>query len=240
MTVVVITYCRKIELLYGSTLVFDSLRVGFPDAKVVVIDNSSIHEAHKAIKSKAESIDANFANNDSYKEHHILIEKVLSQISGPVCIVDPDVIFWDRIPEPTSLIEGRLIPRFKDAYAQCVAEPRIHTSMMYVRDTDELQKRITEIKKTYVEFDPWIPIMLKVNGAWRRWDTGACLYAAAPKLFRPYGKKELNCYDHLFCGSHIDLVEENVPEIAYIHELPHDELKGIWKLQEQYFNKVSI
>ncbi len=40
--VYILTWCKSLESLYGSLLVFQTLRVGFPTAPVYVFDNGSL------------------------------------------------------------------------------------------------------------------------------------------------------------------------------------------------------
>ena len=59
-TVYVLTWCKRAESLWGNLLVFDSIRTGFPDAKIVVYDNASHPSYRKTIKNKVNQIGGTF------------------------------------------------------------------------------------------------------------------------------------------------------------------------------------
>jgi hypothetical protein len=111
-------------------------------------------------------------------------------------------------------------------------------------DTEELR---AEIKKyaSFFEFDPIAPIMF-YRGGWERYDTLGSLYSVAEDC-RAFTPAELDCYDHLFCGSHIDLVADKLGEyseqVLASHQMAKDgnykNLKGIWRLQEQFFKTLA-
>ena len=48
--VYILTHCKSLESLYGSVLVFQTLRVGFPTSPIHVFDNGSLPEAREAIR----------------------------------------------------------------------------------------------------------------------------------------------------------------------------------------------
>ncbi len=58
--VFILTYCRNTELFYGTELIFKTLRVGFPNAKVTVVDNASIPEVRTEIELLAKENDCLF------------------------------------------------------------------------------------------------------------------------------------------------------------------------------------
>jgi hypothetical protein len=48
-TVVCVTCCTDLETLASSTLIFHTLRIGFPTARVVILDNHSLLAAQRII-----------------------------------------------------------------------------------------------------------------------------------------------------------------------------------------------
>lgn len=244
-TVYITTYCRNLDLLYGSTLVFDTIRIGFPDSNIIVIDNASIPVARDQIRLAAESIGAYYYQEENEQKHNHILARIFNASKVPFAIVDPDIIFWDRFDQTGGgLMEGRLIPTFCDPYSQCLTHSRLHTSLLKVASPDELR---AEIKKyaSFFEFDPIAPIMF-YRGGWERYDTLGSLYSVAEDC-RAFTPAELDCYDHLFCGSHIDLVADKLGEyseqVLASHQMAKDgnykNLKGIWRLQEQFFKTLA-
>ena len=89
-----LTYCRNLELLWSSTLVFDSLRIGFPEADVFVYDNQSLPDARAIIHKKTRDCGGYFHPLDTEVLHQDFIEDTLRTQAGTVIFIDPDVCFW--------------------------------------------------------------------------------------------------------------------------------------------------
>lgn len=239
--VFIITYCRNLELLYGSTLVFDSLRVGFPEARIFVVDNGSLVEAQAEIMQQAKAVDGEFMALPP-QSHTEILRSILALINKPTAIVDPDIVFWDRADHMhDATLSGRLIPEFFDPYSRCLTKPRLHTSFWKINQPEELRKQIITLKQEYFEWDPLSPTMIKQGYEWVRHDTGASLYVALPDHCQAFSEADLKLYDHLFCGSHVDVVSQRaeIPILLSMHEEVkkgnHKALRGAWKEQDKFF-----
>jgi hypothetical protein len=233
--------------LYGVTLTAKTLRVGFPTADVVVYDNGSIPEAKEHIKDAYEGVGCQYVDLNEETQHHTFIERVLNvhmESEEPVVILDPDLIFWENMEDMKleGLMKGRYIPKFDDVYSKAVTMERLHTSFLVIPNPKALIDKYNQIKSTYFELVGVTPLMLNIEGVWTRWDTGAALYATIKDECHVFSEEELDKYDHLFCGSHFDLVQSaiNSPEWAKAHENARSgnltALKGMYKAQEIYFN----
>lgn len=75
--VVVLTFCFNPENLYGSLLSFKTLRVGFPDADVLVVDNASHPAVRASIRDAALAVGAQFRQCDRQVPHHLFIRQTL-------------------------------------------------------------------------------------------------------------------------------------------------------------------
>ena len=58
--VYILTWCDRLENLYGTTLVFKTLRVGFPTAEIHVVDNASLPAVRPLLRQYAQECNANF------------------------------------------------------------------------------------------------------------------------------------------------------------------------------------
>ncbi len=203
MNVYVITYCSDPDYLNGTTLIFKTIRIGFPTARIHVIDNASIKKSREYIKQCADSVNATYSQLQEELEHWQILADLAHNIWEGTCIlIDPDVCFWQNCEQWKFdvLIAGRLIPRFHDDYSQCITEPRLHTSFLWVNDAEKLRKAIKDICERYYEFYPFLPFMYRdENGQWIRFDTGASLYAALINRMQGITHAELRSYDYLFC-----------------------------------------
>jgi hypothetical protein len=250
--VLILTYCREPSLLAsGTLLVFRTLRVGFPTAAVTVIDNASLPEVRPAIREAAEAAGCEYVQRDPENSHAEFLREVIlgPNYAGPVVLLDPDVIFWSDCEgwRIRRLLAGRMLPEFMDEFTRCRTLARLHTSFLWIRDVTALRERVSALMTSYFEFDPFPPRMFAVDGAWYRGDTLAFLCGALPDEVQPFGEKELDAYDHLFCGSHLDLVLPEVPKetqtfLKWAHAqalADRSRLRGLWRQQEDYFRLRS-
>ena len=246
-TVYVITYCRDLELLYGTTMVFNTIRVGFPDSKIIVVENASLPEARETIHGLADSVGAQFQQGSSQRKHHEILGDLVRMTNNPFAVVDPDVIFWSRFDQAGSgLMEGRLIPTFRDPHSKCLTHKRLHTSLLKIPDPSALRSAIDQYR-TYFEFDPLAPMMFYRAGVWERFDTLGSLYALLEGSCHAFTDLELDRFDHLFCGSHVDLVGNTLGSFTHafldVHrtakENDFSKMKGIWRLQQHFFDALA-
>jgi hypothetical protein len=245
--VYVITYCRSMDLFYGTSLFLETIRVGFPKSNILIIDNGSIPEAVLHLKNLASKCNAKF-NPISERPHWLLIQNMVMTAKRPFAIVDPDVIFWEKMDDLDAIVSGRLIPNFIDPFSECITKERLHTSLLKFSDPQHLQSLTHSVRKTKFEWQPFQPTMIEVNGKWIRYDTAAVLYSSIKPLSKPFSKKELDSYDHLFCGSHLDQVLPKMGPFGEVFLEFHNQaskgnlsaLKGIWKIQEKFFELQSL
>jgi hypothetical protein len=250
--VLILTYCREPSLLAaGTLLVFRTLRTGFPTAEVTVIDNASLPEVRPAIRKAAEASGCAYVQRDPEIRHEDYLREVIagSDGDGPVVLLDPDVIFWEECEQWRfdRLLAGRMLPEFLDEFTGCRTLPRLHTSFLWIRDLAVLRERVSALVARYFDFDPFPPRMFAVDGEWYRGDTLAFLCGALPDDVQAFGEHELDAYDHLFCGSHLDLVLPYVPkETQTFLKWAHAEalsdparLRGLWRRQDEYFRLRS-
>ena len=245
--VYVIAYCRSMDLFYGSSLFAETVRVGFPSAHIRVIENGSIPEASSRLKDLAKTVDAEFVAVAEHP-HWELVQNIFMNAQRPFAIIDPDVIFWEKMDDENGLISGRLIPTFLDPFSECITKERLHTSLLKVSDPEGLKSTIHNIAQNKFEWRPFMPVMLEINGQWIRYDTAAALYASIKTLAKPFGIKELDAYDHLFCGSHLDQVLPRLGAFGEgflgIHREAANgnikKLRGIWRIQEEFFESHRL
>lgn len=91
----ILTFCRNPSQLYGTLLVFPSLRMAFPNAEVHVIDNCSIPFARSAVRQATQQVGGHFTQLEQEHKHQQYLDYVLANHSeGPVVFLDPDIHFW--------------------------------------------------------------------------------------------------------------------------------------------------
>lgn len=248
--VYVLTWCNNAENLYGTTLTFKTLRVGFPDARIHVIENASLKECRPLIREAAEKCEVEFTQLTVPMKHHEMIEGVInSHPDGTVIFVDPDVCFWKNIQgwQFDALIAGRYLPTFACELTRCVTHQRLHTSLWWIPNVRLLRSAIHSLLARYFEFEPIRPTMFLLNDFWQRFDTGAALFPALRAQMHVFTDDELDAYDHLFCGTHYTfaaslLHADYAARFKEMHEHAkgnHLAIKGAWRLQDEYFSYRS-
>jgi len=253
--VFILTFCRNRELFYGTELIFKTLRVGFPNARVTVIDNASLQEVRPEIESHARKNDCIFKQLPSPGiQHHEFIQNTIKasakdqSLDGPLVFLDPDLSFWDCCENFAfeGLMAGRLFGKFFDHMAQAIAMPRLHTSFLWIQDVNRLVDEIEKIKSRHFDFEPFTPYSCILDGAWYRFDTGASLYAAISNKASYFTEEHFNCYDHLYCGSHFDWLfplydPESQKMMSKIHNCAkngnYQSLRGVWRYQRAVWRK---
>lgn len=212
--VLVLTYCRNRELLYGTTLVFKTLRVGFPNARVTVVDNASLPEVRGELAQLARENDCLFRQIDSPGvAHDTFIEERL-KLAGSntserrqTVFLDPDICLWRSCEdfEFDGLIAGVFVEAYDDPMLKCVTMPRLHSSFLWIPAAGQLMSKIRNIQRRHFDFRPFSTVSFKLGDVWIRYDTGASLYSAIPNQVSHFSEDHRDCFDHLYCGTHYDL-----------------------------------
>lgn len=256
-TVYILATCRKPELLRATTLVFDTLRTGFPTSDVMVCVNPCTKEILKRITDACLRANVtNIWNMESYVVHHDWIEKVFAMADGPSVICDTDMIFWDKCEdwEFNKPLAGRLVPAFEDTFTTRRTHSRLHTSLM-VFAPSTLREEI----RTYNNLIPESPFKVIPNLIRPLYYTNVdayhsmvdCFFDTCALLYHAIGgehftEHQKDCYDHLQSGTVSDIVSP-AHEAAHMREL-HEKVfagdlqaaHGIWRGQERYQNECSV
>lgn len=230
-------------MAYGALLVFQTIRVGFPSARVVVVDNGSIPEILTQIESECIRVGAELVK----QERQDFTNFYSMALSGgkDIAIVDPDVVFWESVEgwEFNALMAGRKIPDLVRYGVRSLA--RLHPSMIFIPDADKLQEEIE--RRTVRGINTIGQYSAYMNGEAVFWDTLAPIYQMMPNMCHEFTCSELDFYDHLFYGSHllaIDAGLDDAGETLSYHikaaEGNIEQLRGIWKAQEKWFLKKPV
>lgn len=243
-TVVILTYCDHPASAYGALMVFDTLRVGYPDNRVIVIDNGSHPEVLPKIKASATAAGCTFIEQPRFDFVHHFAWWLLEQDDArSLVLLDPDVVFWKKMDLPASpgLMSGRLIPQFKRNGV--VSLPRLHPSHLYIQDVQALREAVAKIPTW--GFNPIGQVSAAIDGTLFSWDTCAPLYQAFSSECVTFNNKQLDCYDHLFYGSHLhklkSLPPDSVPIAAHAAAKTGnvEALRGIWRDQDEFFTRMA-
>ncbi len=244
MNVFILASCPGPRLTKGSHLVFETLRVGFPTAKVFLDVNQMDPEFASVIGNMGRRLDAVVAPNDTI--HHDWISNLIASQREPFFILDTDVSFWSsfEVWPFDCAIAGRRIPQFYDEFTRCITRPRLHTSLLYidpVKVNAATDKYFSALEPTV--FNPHAklvnPLCVPVKGKTYFYDTCSMLFNAIGG--EAFDDKHLECYDHMNFGTLDHLVLPRLKDGAAMgsaRQLAWDQpsrFKGAWRHQEKYY-----
>jgi len=255
MKVAILTCARddSPETLWGNTLTLDSIRTGFPDAVVEVWDNASDYHTNE-IERATTAAGATFIPMGTRIEHWQWIDRMVRSTQGPLVIVDPDCVFWGRFHfepySPEVLMAGRYIHENGGYLAE--AAPRLHTSLLFIPDSQKLAIEIDKVSRHTYDFRGWMPVAWRSNGRMIHVDTGAAVYASLKDRCEKFEPCCLNQYDHMVSGTALDWwgraerVGHVRPGVLAAMRDAHrraradiHSVKGLWKEQEWWFRGVG-
>lgn len=239
----ILATCRKPELIGGTLLVFDTLRVGFPTAKVTVHLNRP--KCEETISERALQAGCSLVRHVS-TIHHLWIESLLKICTEPFWILDTDVVFWSSVESldmSECYLAGTYTSPFNDPFTKCETQSRLHTCLMYF-DPVKIQSKVAERLSQHpaTAFNPCInlihPVMLPAQGKTYFMDTCGFLYAAIKGT--PFTAEQLKCFEHLHCGTWSDLLAPVFPAMQEIHENIYSDPKqahGLREVQDEFYRK---
>jgi len=241
MNVKILATCRKLELLPAATLVFKTLRTGFPDAKVTVYINA-IPEAVEAIREAA--VGCTVVQVETI--HHKWIESLVAMENEPFFICDTDMVFWNKFDQSNligSHIVGTLTPRFRDPFSRCLTMERLHTCLLYINPS-LVRKRIArwDLMCPNSVFTPKVnlfyPLVTPTPFGNTFYDTLALLYSAIGGTF--FTADQIASFDHLHCGTWVDLIESSMPGMSGLHKSVFNDqnaAKGLRSMQNEFYKR---
>jgi len=205
---------RKPELLPAATLVFDSLRTGFPDATVKVWGNALTPPAETLVRMAAGRCEASFCNLPP-TVHDVWIETLVKRSFFPFWVVDTDVVFFGELPvcPASGIIAGRFEPQFHEEWTRTLHVERLHTAVMWIDPSAlreaarEWMARFPQPWRSSAEF-PWVRqcFVPAKDGLPLFYDTMAGVYHAMPERCSAFSEPLDECFEHLHCGGYVDLV----------------------------------
>lgn len=251
-TVHILARVRKPELLPAALLTFQTLRVGFPTARVQVWGNALGLQEEAVAMRACQAVEADYVNI-SATSHDAWIESLLLESCSPFWICDTDVAFWKSLEDgaaqqhrPTEFA-GRFEPEFLEPWTDTVRVERLHTCLMYIDPAGtraairKFMSRIPEDLRQSAQFpmvrEYFIPVR---NGKTLFYDTMAGLYQAGAGT--PFTEGQNDCFDHLNCATYADLIAPHldVPDLQEQHKLVYANpalLRGARHAQAKFYER---
>lgn len=259
MTIYILTYCPMPQQLYGNLLALRTARTGFPNSEIIVTDNCSCPEGREIFQKLCIEHNYEYRQIDTKGyHHHEYIQDTIDRASGPIALVDPDVVFWsscEHFLDDVSIYDIRLKGMYYPTHymvfpvGAVLAQPRLHTSFLCLSDAQEVNYLLKPLKEQYG--NPWCPTGNPDTLLRAHYDCGSLVYKHLQDFHQPFTDQELDCYDHLRCGTHLDVAIANTEKanivltdnlLVYVHQVAlegdYSKLKGIWRKQQEWLYKV--
>lgn len=219
MNVHLLITCLDASRIDMATLVFRSIRVGFPTAGVFVYSNGcNSAEAAGAIRFHALEAKAAWCHNlNTLVSHGEWIERLISIENAPFWIVDSDVVFFDKVEHwfagSDALFAGRYEPEFWESWTKTIHVARLHPSLMWInpvplraamRGWPGKHEFFDSVQKELIRWH-WVP---ECTDRWRRvkfYDTMAGLWQSGIGGLQ-FTAEQNAAYEHLFCGSYAGMM----------------------------------
>jgi hypothetical protein len=236
-----------------ATMALETIRVGFPTARIKVYGNDLSIQTSEQVYEKFEKI-------QGATEWHSLSPRVTHAdwIKGQVMmsnaetlwIVDGDSIFWKscedfKFEHP---LAGFSVPPMWNEFAGCPSVQRVHTSHLTVRPA-ELRAAIAKADEVflkypvYAESDYFSPRVVFANRQPHFYDSLAGLSHAVS--WTSYSEAELDCYDHVNSASFFKVMYERLADrekFAALHETAKKNpqaLRGLWRKINAYYAQCA-
>ena len=253
MKVFILLTCRKPELLDYTTLVFETLRTGFPTFDIFVRSNFLPDYAVGKIEKLVKDTDCQWEDYTSETIHHKWIEDLVNRETEPFWICDSDIIFYESIEgwRFDAALAGWRIPEWQDDFSGSITRARLHGSLLYM-DPVKIKAQWAERTKPCPEtpftplVDPFNPLVQPINGRLYFHDTCSVLYHAIGGT--AFTDRQKDAYFHFNFGTLSDLVMPRLGAAVGINmdvvrkEILSDPIKGrgMWRAQEEYYASLPV
>lgn len=241
-----------------ATLVFRTIKTGFPTASVTVYSNGcNSSEANGVIQHAAMASGAVACQQlNATPSHGEWIEWMIAREHAPFWIVDADTVFFDRVEHwfdgSNALFAGRYEPEFWESWTKTVHVARLHPSMMWInpvpmraamRGWPGKHEFFDSVQKELIRWH-WVPVAAG-GGAlqpdkWQAvrinfYDTCAGLHHALGGL--PFTDAQNAAYEHLFCGSYAGMMPgmEALEAVQRAVVADSQSARGLWQAQQRWY-----
>lgn len=250
MNVFILATCRKPELIDATLLVFKTLRVGFPSARVHVQKNGDFPDKDSTV-SFWNGVNDHQCCPEVIPDtiHHDWIRNLIASESEPFFICDTDIVFFNSVEEWQSEgpIAGEFVPAFFEKFTGCLIQSRLHTALLYI-DPVKVRKCVETWNALVPEtqFTPRInlvnPVVMPVpfGPIPMFFDTCSLLYHAIGG--QKFTEDQLSAFEHLNCGTWVDMIEHVYPGMRKVHQEIYEDPRrsfGLRKIQRKFYDECA-
>lgn len=246
----VLSTVRRHQLLPAALLVFKTLRVGFPTAKVICYPNDLTDDPRNETAiveaATAAGCELAYTHESTGWTHPGWIRHVIENNEGWNVILDTDMVFYSSVEDwdPVgSDIMGMAVPAFRCPYTRAITLPRIHTCLAWL-NCDYIKNCIKH--GDVIEMAPMdliSPCTFWNKGAKYFHDTLGQLHACSWVAAKAFTDSQLDAFTHLFSGTLLDAVGPCVPGLADMHRLAYEDpaaVRGAWRQQQRFYEQNKV
>lgn len=242
----ILASCRNKELLGYTLLVFQSIRVGFPTARIIVTGNTLPDFALGPVEAACAASGCEFENGPE-TIHHRFIDDLLETETEPFVLSDTDIIYYSKVEDWKfgTALAGYRIPEFYDDFMGAITRSRLHTSLLFV-DPVLFRKQWSVYESGFAVTpfrtiaNPCDPLCTSLNGRRYFSDTMSIAYHAIGGT--DFTAEQKDAYFHFHYATLEDLV---IPKLSsdpasvisarkQVLELPSLG-NGAWRNHEEYY-----
>lgn len=240
----ILATCRRPELMAMTTLVFQTLRIGFPTAEVFVhINDVPGGPSPAPIAKEAERVGAHLYGSIDWR-HDAWIDRLL-QGNSPIVICDTDMVFHESVEdwqfaEP---LAGALEPDHCNPVSQARHLKRLHTSLLFARPV-EIRDRVRQwcAQRPQVPYhvapqlvrQQWLPLFGQT------WFADTCALLCDAIGGQSFTEAQREAFTHLHCGTWSDIAGREIPGLKDAHARAVKEpqsVRGLWRTYEQWYSE---
>jgi hypothetical protein len=247
----ILVTCRKQKLEQAATLIFKTLRVGFPDVPVTVSMGTG-HCCKAVIRKAAVSVGAEIVEIRDIEQfgppHDSWLEQLIASEEDPFWICDTDVVFWKRFEHTAdgSALAGVRVPGFFEPWTGTQYRERLHTSLMRI-DPEKFRKSADEYEAQFPQ-EPFRPQLMFVSQQYqperRNGTVTTHFYDTLAMAWHAFGGQEftqeqIESFSHLNCATYADLIAPAVDfDMLGAHKAVYENIenaRGLWAKQFEWF-----
>jgi len=265
MKVYSLLYCRHDKDLPTSLLFFSSLRVGFPNCEIVLVDNANPQKYKQIFKKKAQELGLKVQNLSNEISHERFVSSLIYRKTDPFYIIDPDTMYFESMEKQFDApFAGRYIPKYQHDtawfYKTTYTLPTLHSCCMYI-DPNYYKKLLKDATIDNLMVNPkcfdslgnwwWEHENKEINSDLPvySYDIMSEFYNHFSTYCRPFSEEENSKFLHMMCGSHFHLKIFSSKYSVFNNWQEHlfDELKtnkneyakSLYKIQDDFFKGLS-
>lgn len=253
-TVHILASCRNLNLVDATLVVFKTIRVGFPNAEIIVWLNPMHMEAKLLTINAARSVGATVCDSGIYKpmRHDEWIEWIFGERIAPFWICDTDMAFFGQCEgwfAQNTLMAGRYIPAFRDPFSKTIHRDRLHTCLMWL-NPEEIRSALQNWSRRFPEswMAPKVEFFRQTYWPTRNKETefgDSCSGLWHTIGGTPFSVELNTCFEHLNCGTYSDLIGKSLGGESWMdghRRFCSDPLsvRGIQLAQAEFYRKHAV